>query len=158
MKSSGTAKECGLNTTLLCLIVRISPDKSSIFAFYFNRLLDKVVDDIWDFSKKGLEDQARALVRLCLRNKLAILRARLGTKRGCAAVFLFFCSVREWMTEREELEIVRLLREANFWSTGPARLPRECYNNIHLPSFGQCKPGTRKKSLEILLRIQHPMN
>jgi len=39
MKSSGVASECGLNTRLLCLILLISPDKSSAFAFYFNSLL-----------------------------------------------------------------------------------------------------------------------
>src|ERR1019366_2550350 len=39
MKSSGRDSECGLNTRLLCLMLRISLDKSSTFTVYFNRLL-----------------------------------------------------------------------------------------------------------------------
>src|ERR1035441_10633254 len=39
MKSSGRDSECGLNTRLLFLMLRISLDKSSTFTVYFNRLL-----------------------------------------------------------------------------------------------------------------------
>jgi len=116
MKSSGAAKKCGLNTTLLCLILQRGLYKSSTVAFYFNRLLDPA-DLKRAEGEKALDDLAPLLELLNQKPLTTGEWEKVAEVEGYTHATFF-----RKLNELEKAKLVQKDRKARTWSLAGTQL------------------------------------